>query len=162
MCSLAVSYLYTSGNSGLCTSCLVSVFKQLCTIICDYSFIFLFILLHRLLDSSVRHTALASSAQRCFTITKVCVKFQRWKYTPRVTISMQEIVGGVVKHCDLVVRIKIAKYFFLACLLVIRKNVCSQKFSRYTVSNKIIRMYINHRRNYQDVHKPQKKLSGCT
>ena len=41
---------------------------------------------------------------------------------------MQKIVGGVVRHRDLVARIKIAKYFFLACLLVIRENLCSRKF----------------------------------
>ena len=47
---------------------------------------------------------------------------------PWVTISMQEIVGGVVRHHDLVAKIKIAKYFFLACLLVICENLCLRKF----------------------------------
>ena len=38
-----------------------------------------------------------------------------------VTISMWEIVGGVVRHRDIVVKIKITN-FFLVCLLVIGKN----------------------------------------
>jgi len=33
------------------------------------------------------------------------------KYTVRVTISMREIVGGVVRYRDLVTKIKIAKFF---------------------------------------------------
>ena len=41
---------------------------------------------------------------------------------------MQEIVGGVVRYRDLVAKIKIANFFFLACLLVIRENLCSRKF----------------------------------
>ena len=38
-----------------------------------------------------------------------------------VTISMWEIVGGVVRHRDIVVKIKITN-FFLVCLLVIREK----------------------------------------
>ena len=53
------------------------------------------------------------------TSTTVCL---------RVTVSMRENVGGVVRYHDLVTKIKIAKNFFLACLLVIRENLCSRKF----------------------------------
>ena len=35
---------------------------------------------------------------------------------------MWEIVGGVVRYRDLVAKIKIEKFFFPACLLVIREN----------------------------------------
>jgi len=41
---------------------------------------------------------------------------------------MREIVGGVVRYHDLVAKIKIMKVFSLACLLVIRENLCSRKF----------------------------------
>ena len=37
-------------------------------------------------------------------------------------ISMREIVGGVVRQRDSVAKIK---NFFLACLLVIRENLCA-------------------------------------
>ena len=49
---------------------------------------------------------------------------------------MRGIVGGVVRYCDLVAKIKIAKFFSLACLLVIRENLCSQKFPaiRYSLA----------------------------
>ena len=33
------------------------------------------------------------------------------KYTLRVTFSVWEIVGGVVRHCDIVTKIKIAEFF---------------------------------------------------
>ena len=42
-----------------------------------------------------------------------------------VTISMREVVGCVARH-DLVAKIKIANFF--PGMLVIRKNLCSQKF----------------------------------
>ena len=54
------------------------------------------------------------------------------KYTLRVTISMREIVGGVVRYHDLVAKIKIAKFF--PGVLVIRKKFVLAKISRYTVS----------------------------
>ena len=44
-----------------------------------------------------------------------------------VIISMGKIVGGAVRR-DLVAKIKIANFFFLACSLVIRKNLCLRKF----------------------------------
>ena len=140
LCLVTCEFICTSGNSGLCASCLVSVFIS--TIICDYSFIFLFILLHRLLHSSVQHTALASSALCYFTITKVCVKFWRWKYMPWVTISIQEIVGGVVRHHDLVAKIKITKYFFHGMFVGDSWKFMLVKISRYTVSNKITRVCV--------------------
>ena len=49
-----------------------------------------------------------------------------------VTISMREIVGGVVRHHDLVVKMKIAKFF--PAVFVIRENLCSQNFSLYSIS----------------------------
>ena len=39
---------------------------------------------------------------------------------------LREIVGGVVRHCDLVMKI-IYIYIFSWRLLVIRENLCSQK-----------------------------------
>ena len=50
-------------------------------------------------------------------------------YMLRVTISMQEILDVVRYSSDLVVKITIAKILFLACLLVIHVNLCSQKFT---------------------------------
>ena len=47
----------------------------------------------------------------------------------KVAVYMQEIVGGVVKYCDLFAKIKIAKSFFLACLSVIRENLCLRNLS---------------------------------
>ena len=41
------------------------------------------------------------------------------KITPWVTISTGEIVGGVVRHRDLVAKNKNREFFFLACLLVL-------------------------------------------
>ena len=38
-----------------------------------------------------------------------------------VTISMREIVGGVVRHCDFVVEIK-CEIYFMSCLSLIREN----------------------------------------
>ena len=37
-----------------------------------------------------------------------------------VTISMRKIVGGVVRHCDFVVKIKCETYF-MSCLSLIRE-----------------------------------------
>ena len=56
------------------------------------------------------------------------------KYTLRVTISMQEIVGGVVKYRDLVAKIKIANIFSGVFVGDSRKFVLA-KISRYTVSS---------------------------
>ena len=50
----------------------------------------------------------------------------------RVTISMWEIVGGVVRYRDLVVKIKIAKFFPGVFVGDSRKFVLA-KISRYTV-----------------------------
>ena len=48
----------------------------------------------------------------------------------RVTISMREIVGGMVRHCGPGKgrENKNREIFFLACLLVIRENFYSRKF----------------------------------
>ena len=56
------------------------------------------------------------------------------RYTPWVTISVREIVGGVDRHRDLVAKKKIANFFFPG-VLVIRENLCSRKFPaiRYAV-----------------------------
>ena len=56
------------------------------------------------------------------TVTDTLTVVLTLKYTLRVTISMRKIVGGVVRYRDLVAKIKIAKIFFLACLLVICEN----------------------------------------
>ena len=37
-----------------------------------------------------------------------------------------EVVGGAVRHRDLVAKSR--NFFFFACLLVIRENLCSRKF----------------------------------
>ena len=59
---------------------------------------------------------------------EILLSLWRWKCMLWVTISMWEIVGGGVRHCDLVVK-KIAKFF--SGMLVIRENLCLQKF--YTI-----------------------------
>ena len=55
----------------------------------------------------------------------------------RVALSVREIVEGVVRDRDLVAKLKIVKKNFLACLLVIHKNICSRKFPaiRYLTYN---------------------------
>ena len=45
------------------------------------------------------------------TRLEVLLSFRRWKYTPWVTISMRKIVGGVVRHRDLVTEIKTTIFF---------------------------------------------------
>ena len=51
-----------------------------------------------------------------------------------VTISIRKIIGGVVRHCDFVVKTK-CEIYFLLCLSLIRENLCSRKFTaiRYAV-----------------------------
>ena len=53
------------------------------------------------------------------------------KYTLRVTIPMQEIVGGVVRYCDLVAKIKIAKFFPGVFVGDSRKFVLAKNFPLY-------------------------------
>ena len=53
------------------------------------------------------------------------------KYTLRVTISMREIVGGVVRYRDLVAKIKIAKFF--SWRVGDSRKFVLAKISRYTV-----------------------------
>ena len=56
---------------------------------------------------------------------EILLSFWCWKDTLRLTISMREIVGGEVRHCDLVAKRKIAKFF--SGVLVIHKNLCLRK-----------------------------------
>ena len=50
----------------------------------------------------------------CFDKREILLSFWCWKCTLWVTISMREIVGGAVRHCDLVAKKK-SQNFFLAC-----------------------------------------------
>ena len=43
---------------------------------------------------------------------EILLLFWHWKCMLWVTVSMREIVGGAVRYCNLVAKIKIAKFFF--------------------------------------------------
>ena len=65
---------------------------------------------------------------------EILLSFWRWKYTLWVTISMRKIVGGVVRHCYLVAKIKIAKFFFSGVFVGDSRKFMLAKISRYAVS----------------------------
>ena len=60
------------------------------------------------------------------------------KYTLRVTIPMREIVGGVVRYRDLVVKIKIAKFFSWRVCWWFAINCVRENFPLYGIAIDLI------------------------
>ena len=54
---------------------------------------------------------------------EILLSFRCWKCTLWVTNSMREILGGAVRHCDLVVKIKITRNFFSGVFIGDLRNI---------------------------------------
>ena len=75
---------------------------------------------------------------------EILLSFRHWKFTLWVTISMREIVGGAVRHCDLVAKIKIAKFFFWRVHWWFTKIYACENFPLYSITlNRTIEVCIH-------------------